>query len=222
MRWLTAILILLCAASPAAAATEQQRLDEARAKWRAAGISDYAYTFRDACFCPPPRTQEVVVRGGIAEQGRTVEQLFDLVQREIDRPAADLSVTYDAIGVPVQMSVDRYAYVVDDEYAFRVENFRTIGPPPPPPPPPPGTELSPLEMARAAWKASGIRRHRLVVTRRCGGRRAHVRRDWTVPRLHAFIARRPGAAVTYGRYGIPRTIVAGGCRYRVTRFRRGR
>lgn len=162
------------------------------------------------------------MRGGKAESGRTIEQLFEMVQREIDADPDEFQATYGEHGVPKSMSVDREEMAVDDEYGFTVSDFRRLEPPPPPPPPPPpAPPPSALDRARADWTAAGIGRHSLLVTRRCGTRR-YVRRDWTVPKLHAFLARRPSAIVLYRRHGIPRAIRTGGCRYVVTRFRRGR
>src|SRR4028119_128601 len=94
-----ALVMLLIASAPAAAqdprisdGTAQKELDDAKARWAAAGIRDYAFTFRAQCYCPSPQAEESVVRGGMAEKGRTVEQLFELVQREIDNKVDKLTV----------------------------------------------------------------------------------------------------------------------------------
>ena len=212
MRVLVAMVgaFLLLAAS-SAAQTPQEDLDRARAQWAAAAIGDYAYSLDAGCFCRDTGPQESVVRGGVAEKGQTVEQLFDQIQREIDRKPYKIEVTYGEHGVPVRMYRDSYDGVVDDHYAFNVTDFRRLEPAP-----------DELAAARAEWKASGIRRHAMVVTRRCEGGRASVRRDRTVPQLHRLVARSPDAVVRYGRFGIPRAIATGDCRYAVTRFRRGR
>lgn len=224
VRLLTVILALALQGT-----TPQQDLDAARAQWKAANVRDYEFTLRESCFCPPADPERSVVRDGAATQGRTIEQVFDIVQQEIDSRPDQFSATYGEHGIPLHMSVDRIEMAVDDEYAFEVSDFQRYETPPPPPAPkpadPPADPPAARDMladARAAWQVSGIRRHSMLVTRLCTGRRAYLRRDWTVPRLHAFIARTPSAQVRYGRHGIPRSIAAGGCRYAVTRFRRAR
>jgi hypothetical protein len=239
MRKLLTILLasLLALAAPAAAqerppardpsvadGSAQRALDAARARWAAAGIRDYDFTFEESCFCPNRGAQPNVVRGGAAVEGRTVEQVFATVQETIDSRPDRFAATYGESGVPTWMSVDHTEMAIDDEYAFNVSDFRQVGPGSPAPPtpvPPPPPAKSELAQARAAWKAAGIRAHSIVVSRRCGAARS-VRRDRTVPWLHRLIGRTAGAEVRYGRLGIPRSVSTGRCTYVVTRFRRGR
>ena len=117
-------------------ADERARLDAARARWDAAAIDDYTWSFRRICFCPPLRA-EVRVAGGEAvpgsvavESGRaadldftTMDELFAVVETEIDQ-SDEVTVEYDpATGQVRGFEADRIAEAVDDELSYVVERF---------------------------------------------------------------------------------------------------
>ncbi len=109
---------------------------EARAKWRAQGLTDYDYTLQVLCFCGDVRPMRIAVRGGVvasvtpvgevvalpAEQAQwypSVEGLFDVVAAAIAQPAASLQAEYDALrGFPRTVAVDHRAEVADDEFTY--------------------------------------------------------------------------------------------------------
>lgn len=109
---------------------------EARAKWRAQGLTDYDYTLQVLCFCGDVRPMRIAVRGGVvasvtpvgevvplpAQQAQwypPVEGLFDLVAAAIAQPAASLQAEFDALlGFPRRFDVDYRAEVADDEFTY--------------------------------------------------------------------------------------------------------
>ncbi len=123
---------------------EQVRLDAARARWEAADIGDYEWTYARRCICPPLEVQ-VHVEGGaevshelraageqVPVDGSGVEiltmpDLFDVVQDAIDG-ADGLSVDYGAeTGRVVAVDVDPIAGAVDDEVGYEVGAFAITG-----------------------------------------------------------------------------------------------
>jgi hypothetical protein len=124
---------------PAPGAPEQDRLDAARARWDAAGIEDYEWTYSGSCFCPR-LTVTVRVEGGqvvdtqVVSEGQpagteadlqitTMLDLFDEVQRAIDT-ADSVTVEYDAdTGRVISLDVDQITDAADDEYGYTVTSF---------------------------------------------------------------------------------------------------
>ncbi|WP_455209550.1 DUF6174 domain-containing protein [Kaarinaea lacus] len=159
----------------------QASLDENRVLWQQANITDYQYTHRMGCFCPYREDIVVVVNAGVIAEAyftpsatplsaaeiqtynlKTIEQLFDVVQSEIDRPAAQLTVTYNAtLGYPELISVDPVALVVDEEYAISVLDFQESVVPP----------QNPLQTAldenRALWQQANIHNYQYTYNRNC-------------------------------------------------------
>ncbi len=121
------------------AGDETARLDAARARWEAAGIDDYTWSFARLCFCPQ-LTAEVTVEAGEAVresiedydqfpaepaelQFRTMEELFDVIEREIDE-SDEVMVEYDPeTGQVARFDADRITEAVDDELGYQVESF---------------------------------------------------------------------------------------------------
>lgn len=146
-RALLAAVLLLAAPAPAAAlgqpvpprdvpdesirdGSAQRKLDRARARWRRAGIHNYRFTLKEACFCPPPETWVLFVRDdkpvGAPRHLRrlaTVRRLHRRVQDAIDDEVAGLSVRYDRRGVPRSIAIDPIALAIDDEFSLTVERF---------------------------------------------------------------------------------------------------
>ncbi|MEL7562704.1 DUF6174 domain-containing protein [Dehalogenimonas sp. 4OHTPN] len=121
----------------------QRDLNNARSKWSAAGISDYEYHLRVACFCPPNIVSPVVVKvandvnigveyskepkevtNDFFKPLDTIDELFEIIQKAIDDRVASLDVEYHStFGYPVSISIDRIKEAIDDEIAYFVEAF---------------------------------------------------------------------------------------------------
>ena len=123
-----------------------QDLDEGLARWRAAGIHDYEYSYQRVCECHPdiPADTIVTVRDGTVvavryaredyaadvelaadrvRWFRTIDDLFGLVESAESQNAV-LRVTYDPrYGFPTAIYVDYLADVVGDELDLRVTRF---------------------------------------------------------------------------------------------------
>lgn len=124
----------------------QQALDDARARWAAAGTPNYDYDYSASCFCGPEVTRpaRVEVRGGVVvavfdkETGEprtplsswyTIAGLLDRIQGWINLPANSLTVTYDpATGIPTSVSVDPIRNAVDDEGGFTAGGVIPVSP----------------------------------------------------------------------------------------------
>lgn len=126
--------------------TTTTNLAEARAKWRSQAPARYEYTLRRSCFCVDTRPMRVTVNRGVVESVRpegssspipaaerasypSIEGLFDLVDEEIRRPASDVRATYDsARGFPIEIFLDIWAMVADDEVFYEIGNIRVRSP----------------------------------------------------------------------------------------------
>ena len=103
---------------------EREALAEARAKWNAAGLSNYVFEQRQLCFCPPGVGEwaRVTVNNGLVVSavrpedgipieagGRlTVPQLFDVIeQARDDEFLSDIEVEFDAqFGYPTNIHLE--------------------------------------------------------------------------------------------------------------------
>ncbi len=101
-------------------------------RWREAGLSNYAYTFRRICFCPNTNLVRITVVDGVitgvtdVDSGdaldagdfrfyETVAGLFEIVSTALEQ-ADSLAVTYDAeLGYPTQITIDYIENAIDDE-----------------------------------------------------------------------------------------------------------
>jgi hypothetical protein len=136
---LAALGLAACATGPSDQLAELQRQRE---QWAAQGISTYVFTVRRSCFCGGPLHVEIkvgqvaIVRtdldtglpvpAELASLYPDVPGLFAIVQREIELPAAELAVSYDAArGFPARIAVDPIENAVDDEYVYTITGFRT-------------------------------------------------------------------------------------------------
>ena len=142
--WVVAIastfLLVVAAGCAVRLVVPKVTLEVNKAHWKAADIEDYEFQFKLNCLCNWPSTEPVVI--GVADNRivavtrvrdgevlpaeafaryRTVEGLFDLIQRKIGELPADLSVTYDPdLGFPVEIRIDHSARIADDESGYRV------------------------------------------------------------------------------------------------------
>jgi hypothetical protein len=111
-----------------------------RARWAAVGPATYVYEVEHACFCAleavgPVR---VSVEGGsvtaraYVQSGEPVDSafagifpsvdgLFDVLERAIEREADDVRVTWDPdTGAPLDFSIDYLKNAVDEEESYRI------------------------------------------------------------------------------------------------------
>jgi hypothetical protein len=117
-------------------------LDSARERWRQAGLHDYSFTFQAICFCAytqplrvlvmsdsvyavtDPQTNQPVPRG----VAKTVDGLFDFVDRAIHDKAHQIEATYDGgRGYPTRIDYDGSQNVADDELTYLISNLLPSG-----------------------------------------------------------------------------------------------
>ncbi len=125
----------------------QTELDDNRALWDAAAITDYSMRFQRLClFCAidlliPVR---ITVRGdtidtvtdldsgepvvGIAEGTfLTIDELFDVIQDAINRNASEIDVRYvEVLGYPTDVNIDFSRSVFNDESQFEIREFQEL------------------------------------------------------------------------------------------------
>ena len=139
-------LLLLSACSLGTGPNEQQleTLEERRAIWEASGVADYSYTVAVYSMVIGGRPIAVEVRGGTPTSVRytdtgdevaapegsfvarfdTIDELFDVVEEQIQNRADQVSATYDVVlGYPVYAEFNPTLGAVDDEFSFLVSNF---------------------------------------------------------------------------------------------------
>jgi hypothetical protein len=130
------------ATTDAAVATAAAASDVAaqRARWEAAGIDSYHFTvtwtsanafvgdYRVTVIDGQPR--RVVRSDGLeidpdemaGERPVTIDEVFDVIEDMLS--AETFTATYDQVlGYPVDVSVDEFAGVVDDEFRIRISDF---------------------------------------------------------------------------------------------------
>jgi hypothetical protein len=124
--------------------TEARTLAAAVAKWEATATPSYRFTLERSCECLYATPLRVTVRNGIVLRAQviatgdflldtelgavqTVPQIFTILARALDQPAASFFARYDPTwGFPTEASVDGSRQVVDDEITFRLSDFAAI------------------------------------------------------------------------------------------------
>ena len=121
---------------------EDDRLEEARARWAAEGHHDYSYEVRSDCFCGlAGRWIEVTVVGDQVAAGRyldtstpvephylgalpSVPDLFARIDDAVRAKAVLLQVEYDSRdGHPTRINVDVSFNIADEEYQLQSRNL---------------------------------------------------------------------------------------------------
>lgn len=113
----------------------QQRLDAARASWKAKGFRSYEQRVELSCFCAssPPRT--VRVHGGklagpnvaYLREVATIPRQFRVIQNAIDDRVSGLRVRYGRRGNPVSISIDPSTFIADEESYYTTNRLRRLG-----------------------------------------------------------------------------------------------
>ena len=127
-----------CANNPSGPGpADRAALVRARAAWAALGADDYTFVVGPRCFCGPPQEIRTTVVDGVAvsrvfvhdgspvpaNQFRTIETVDAMlahVQKALDDGADELDATYDAHGVPVDVSIDYSRNAADEEFGWGV------------------------------------------------------------------------------------------------------
>jgi Family of unknown function (DUF6174) len=117
-------------------------LAKAEAAWRAHRPRSYEFTIALGCFCPPSTPPTFRVTDGQpapvgdidAETQRrysdynTIEKLFTELRSVAAAGAHKMIVTYDEkLGYPTDADVDPKKDALDDQFSFKVTNFRILG-----------------------------------------------------------------------------------------------
>ena len=120
---------------------DQADLDEARELWGQNEPTHYRYVQDEWAFSDsvgPVRIEvldreivsAVIVETGEpapAERELTIEDLFDMVQDELDNEPDDIEVAYDdELGFPASVDVDPIENAMDDEHGFSAEQFEIL------------------------------------------------------------------------------------------------
>jgi hypothetical protein len=148
-----AAALAMLAASVASFAAEGPSAELAlqRARWAAAGLTDYVYGYNKHCDCyreTPPETV-VTVTGGIvtrvhhvhadsprevpAREGSldlywTIEDLFALIESAMARDAVVRARYDETLGYPTAIYIDYDAALVGDELDLRITRVRRSAP----------------------------------------------------------------------------------------------
>lgn len=119
----------------------QQQLDESRLRWERNGSPSYTFHYTRHCFCPQLDLRVTVTAGAVTaihdlvgdtafvtlDPAYAIPALFDRIQDFIDRPVAQLTVTYEASrGIPLSVAADPIANAVDDENGFTIAEFAAL------------------------------------------------------------------------------------------------
>ena len=125
----------------------QTELDENRARWDVAAVTDYSMRFQRLClFCSvefliPVR---ITVRGGTIDMVTdldsgdpiveitpgtflTIDDVFDTIQDAIDENASAIDVRYDGVlGYPTDVDIDFSRSFSRDEEQFEIREFQEL------------------------------------------------------------------------------------------------
>ena len=120
---------------------DQDALNRNMALWKKAHLSTYTYTYKRVCFCPEEEYIQVKVQYGEVVSAhyspsskpvmperldslKTVEELFQVIQKAITDEVAKLEVTYNArLGYPERIYIDIDERMADEEMEHQVSNL---------------------------------------------------------------------------------------------------
>ena len=108
---------------------DREQLEDALARWQAAGLPDYDFDVTVHCECPPESRGPfpVEVREGHPVSGdgpiAVMKDAFDLISGAVDA-GIDVAVSYDeTLGYPTDVIIDTEAVAVDGGMAFTISDF---------------------------------------------------------------------------------------------------
>ncbi|MCI5142067.1 MAG: hypothetical protein D3909_10170 [Candidatus Electrothrix sp. ATG1] len=120
---------------------DQDALNKNRILWKNANLSNYTYTYKRMCFCPPEEDIVVTVQDGDVlsasyipsntpvmperlDDLMTVEELFQVIQKAITDEVAQLDVTYNSrSGYPERIFIDVHELMADEEMTHMVSKL---------------------------------------------------------------------------------------------------
>lgn len=134
-------MLLFAAVFACTEAHDQSDLDDARELWTENAPTHYRYVQDEWAFSDsvgPVRIEVLdseIVSAVIvetdepapAERELTIEDLFDMVQDELDGEPDDITVSYDEeLGFPKTVDVDPIENAMDDEHGFGADHFEIL------------------------------------------------------------------------------------------------
>jgi Family of unknown function (DUF6174) len=141
LRWqLIGLLMIVVACSDSPTEQQQDDLAAAQARWRAGGLTDYAFDLQHLCFCAPgaTRTVTITVQQGVwssiryADDGTaadtalfrdylTIDRLFSFLERAIAQQPDSFTASYDGrFGYPLEVWIDYSRQIADEELSLRI------------------------------------------------------------------------------------------------------
>ncbi len=119
---------------------DQDALNKNHTLWKNAHLSNYTYTYKRLCFCPPEEDIAVTVQYGDVTAAYypgnnpvlperldglfTVEELFQVIQKAITDEVARLDVTYNSkLGYPESIFIDVDEQMADEERTHLVSKL---------------------------------------------------------------------------------------------------
>lgn len=119
----------------------QAELNKNMALWEHANLSDYTYTYKRNCFCPPEEEMIITITNGQVTAAfyspsgtslpperfnslMTIEKLFQVIQEAITQEYDRLKVTYNAtLGYPENIITNPNEQATDLGVSYVVSNF---------------------------------------------------------------------------------------------------
>lgn len=121
--------------------SDRHALNKNRMLWKNAHLSNYTYTYKKRCFCPPEEDFVVTVQYGNVitasyfpssdpvmperlDSLMTVKELFQVIEKALTDEVAQLDVTYNAkLGYPERIYIDIDERMADEEMEHLVSNL---------------------------------------------------------------------------------------------------
>ena len=134
-------MLLIAAMFACSMPNDQVELDEGRERWNENAPSHYRYVQDEWAFADSVGPVRIEVQDGeivsalIVEtdepapesRALTIEDLFDMVQDELDGDPDSIEVVYDdELGFPASVDVDPIENAMDDEHGFSAEQFEIL------------------------------------------------------------------------------------------------
>ena len=128
-------------AGTAHADTSLQDFTAAREKWQAAGISDYAFTLVQHCFCIGVQPVRIMVKNDVVQSARNVqddaavavevlgklpsiEGVFQKIAEGYAKPSDHITLTLNKdYGYPERVYIDYVAMMADEELIYEIRDF---------------------------------------------------------------------------------------------------
>ncbi len=122
---------------------EEQQLQAAEAQWNQNKPAHYSYVLQRTCFCPREYNDPIEIRvlNGVVQKAMlpldheplpsvrmdealTINNLFDVIHKAVDKKAAKIDVTYDRqYGYPTSIAIDWDKMMADEETYFTAKNL---------------------------------------------------------------------------------------------------